>query len=94
MKMLRARLTNNDFRGVIMTEEQGDQVIGLLQDLLEELREARSAFDAFSGYGVDTMHDTAQAITSPLGYHIGDIHSKLDEVIVSLSSVESAIDLK
>lgn len=77
-----------------MTEQQGDQIIGLLQDLLAELRDARAAFDAFSGYGVDTMHEAVQTITGPLGYNIGDIHSKLDEVVLSLSSVESAIDLK
>lgn len=77
-----------------MTEEQGNQIIGLLQDLLDELRSAREAFDAFIGYGVDTMHDTVQAITGPAGYTLGDIHSKLDEVIHGLSSVESTIDLK
>ncbi len=77
-----------------MSNDQAEEIIALLRDLLEETRTVRSTLDDFTGLGTYKVSDLAEALTGPLGYHLGDVHSKLDDVLTGLSSVESAIDLK
>lgn len=77
-----------------MTEDQADTIIGLLGEMLGELRDLRTQFDEFTGYNVHNMETAVKDLTGPTGYNLGDLNERLFEVLSALSSVESAIDLK
>lgn len=78
----------------------------LLRELMEEVRTLNRNIESISDilpltrslYDLDDLHeqisDIGDAITGPLGYHLGDLHSKLDEAVNSIASVEAAIDAK
>jgi hypothetical protein len=77
-----------------MTDNQANQIIDLLAVMAEAMEHLRNDFREFTSYNTMSMTTAVDAITGPIGYSLGDLHSKLDEVIIGLSSVESAVDLK
>jgi len=77
-----------------MTEDQGDQIIGLLGDMLSKLRDLRTQIDEFTGYNTRNMAAVVSGLTGPTGYHLGDLNDRLFEVIGAISSLETTVDLK
>ena len=77
-----------------MTEDQGDDMLSLLRELIVEVTALRTEFQEFTGYNVHNMAALQDALTGPLGYHMGDLHEKMGDVVSGLAAVESTIDLK
>jgi hypothetical protein len=79
----------------MMNDESADQIVGLLQDILEELRDLRSDFQEFTGYNTTKMSDAVNEITERITGGIAGVGGgDLDDVVRAVRSVESAIDLK
>ena len=78
----------------------------LLTQIVDELRALNAKMDILIDvaplsrplYDIDDIHkqisDSADLITGPTFYNLGDLHSKLDDVISSITSLETVIDLK
>ena len=78
----------------------------LLREMIDELRALNCKLDAIDDklpiiaplYNLDDVREkigeTTDELLGPLRYNLSDIHSKLDEVIGSISSLETTIDLK
>jgi len=71
-----------------MNEDQADDIIGLLGELLQEMRGMRSDFMEFTGYNTTKMSTLSEDITGPTRYHIGDIHDRLNEIDLKLLGIE------
>ena len=77
-----------------MTDDQGDEIIRLLRDLVEEISNMRTEFLEFSSHNVYNIKALRDDLTGPVGYHLGDLHEIMGEVVLGLAAVESAITLK
>jgi len=77
-----------------MNGVQSDEMLSLLRELVVEVAGLRAEFQEFTGYNAYNVAALQEALTGPLGYHLGDIHEKMNDIISGLASVESAIDLK
>lgn len=78
-----------------MNEEQGDEIIELLENILTELRDVRSDFQEFTGYNTTKMSDVVTEIADRITGGIGGAGGEdLADVVRALQSVESAVDLK
>lgn len=63
-----------------MREDQADAMVGLLGDILTELQGLRGDFEKLTSYNTVSLQDAIEGITGPLGYSIGDLHTKLEDV--------------
>lgn len=77
-----------------MTEDQGSVVILILRELVEEVTRLRSDFEKFTSYSTVGAQEIIDGITGTLGYNIGDLHDRMNDVTSALGDLESAIDLK
>ncbi len=80
----------DDLLELMLLELQGAR--SDLRDIEEALRLARPAPDSNDVH--HAINALADRVTGPLGYHLGDVHERLVDVLSGLSAVETTIDLK
>jgi hypothetical protein len=88
-------LASHDQAEMLVGLTDSEQIVELLSEILEELRELRSDFQEFTGYNVYKMStvvdDLGDRITGGAG---GVGGADLDEVRRSIDAIENAIDMK
>ncbi|MDF2637961.1 MAG: hypothetical protein K0R64_945 [Novosphingobium lindaniclasticum] len=72
-----------------MTEDQADQIIGLLQTMSGQLQDMQAAFLEFTNYNAQSMKATVEDITGPTRYNLEDLHKELVEIGVVLTSINA-----
>lgn len=69
-------------------------VVAVLDDILQEIRELRGDFRQFCGYNFELQRFNPEAFPKAPPYDLGDIKDNLDRVCDAISSLETTIDLK
>lgn len=77
-----------------MTEDQGDQIIDLLRDLVEELRGLREDFNEFTGYNVYKMSTVIDDLSDRITGGIGGVGgATIDDLTHELREANAALGM-
>jgi hypothetical protein len=71
-----------------VNDEQAERMLALLTRIADDVSEMHSAFDEFRSYGATNATDLLDGITGPLGYNLGDLHGKLDDIQATLNLID------